>query len=180
MNILILFSLGAGGLTSALRLRQKGYRDITVFERSAVPGGKAVTIKVENNAGVKDSPLYVAAVLGESMPRPCYRTAKLWYFERICRQALRGPQQQNGTTPPVVCASPSQQQANAHIYSRTRCTYDSVQQHSSSIGSHCCCAGHKCAVHRAVWRSRTATAQLLFLCTASSRRLPTQCVSTTG
>jgi hypothetical protein len=69
-------SAGASGLTSALRLRQKGYRDITVFERSAVPGGKAITFKVENNAGVKDAPLYIAAILGESLPRPCYRTSK--------------------------------------------------------------------------------------------------------
>ncbi|WIA23398.1 hypothetical protein OEZ85_000156 [Tetradesmus obliquus] len=55
---------GAGGLSSAMRLRQKGYKDITVFERSAGPGGKAVTVEVENNEGVKTAPLYIAALLG--------------------------------------------------------------------------------------------------------------------
>jgi hypothetical protein len=44
-----------------------------------VPGGKAVTVKVENNAGVKDASLFIAAILGESLLRPCYRTpAVVW------------------------------------------------------------------------------------------------------
>ncbi|WIA09909.1 hypothetical protein OEZ85_010123 [Tetradesmus obliquus] len=55
---------GAGGLSSALYLRQKGYRDITVFERSAVPGGKVLTLEVENNDGAMGTPLYLGAVYG--------------------------------------------------------------------------------------------------------------------
>uniref|UniRef100_A0A383VUL2 Amine oxidase domain-containing protein n=1 Tax=Tetradesmus obliquus TaxID=3088 RepID=A0A383VUL2_TETOB len=47
-----------------MRLRQKGYRDITVVERSAGPGGKAVTLEVENNEGVKTAPLYLGPILG--------------------------------------------------------------------------------------------------------------------
>lgn len=52
---------GASGLSSALRLRQKGYKDIVIFERNAGPGGKAVTLKVEPD----NTSLYLGALLGE-------------------------------------------------------------------------------------------------------------------
>ncbi|KAF6266456.1 hypothetical protein COO60DRAFT_1456710 [Scenedesmus sp. NREL 46B-D3] len=62
--VLVWDAEGAGGLTSALRLRHKGYRDIAVFERSAVPGGRAVAIEVESDKGVQDATLLIAAIEG--------------------------------------------------------------------------------------------------------------------
>lgn len=52
---------GASGIASALRLRQKGYKDVVILERNTFPGGKAVTLKVEPN----NTSLYVAALVGE-------------------------------------------------------------------------------------------------------------------
>jgi glycine/D-amino acid oxidase-like deaminating enzyme len=52
---------GASGLSSALRLRQKSYKDIVIFERNAGPGDKAVTRQVEPN----NTTIHIAALLGK-------------------------------------------------------------------------------------------------------------------
>lgn len=43
---------GISGLTSALFLREKGYSNVTVLEKEASVGGKALTVDVENDSGI--------------------------------------------------------------------------------------------------------------------------------
>lgn len=73
---------GASGLASALRLRQKGYKDVVIFERNAVPGGKAITLHV----GPDNSPVYLAAIFGECVFVALTQSSAL--FRRCCNSSI--------------------------------------------------------------------------------------------
>jgi hypothetical protein len=111
-----------------------------------------VTVKVENNAGVKDASLFIAAILGESLLRPCYRTH--------CSRGV--PQQKNGATAPVVCASRAQQQAKISESGVLKAVCSNAAAAAAAVAITAAVTAHGVGATHAIAMTHCADGQQLF------------------